>query len=108
MTGKAVNSVFFSSRRRHTMFKCDWSSDVCSSDLLLGVSELEHASFTACETGVLQLRDAEQEPPRGGGAWPRASSPGGAEEGRVGEEWRAPRSPYPSKKKRECAAQADA
>src|SRR5260370_12665525 len=24
---------FFSSRRRHTMFKCDWSSDVCSSDL---------------------------------------------------------------------------
>src|SRR6185369_1435898 len=25
---------FFSSRRRHTRFKCDWSSDVCSSDLL--------------------------------------------------------------------------
>src|SRR4029077_5965548 len=25
--------VFFSSRRRHTIFKCDWSSDVCSSDL---------------------------------------------------------------------------
>src|SRR5260370_23795659 len=24
---------FFSSRRRHTRFKCDWSSDVCSSDL---------------------------------------------------------------------------
>src|SRR4029077_2351020 len=23
----------FSSRRRHTRFKCDWSSDVCSSDL---------------------------------------------------------------------------
>src|SRR5882762_10965901 len=30
-----VNSFFFffSSRRRHTRFKCDWSSDVCSSDL---------------------------------------------------------------------------
>src|SRR5260370_2571905 len=30
---------FFSSRRRHTRFKCDWSSDVCSSDLsdLLGL-----------------------------------------------------------------------
>src|SRR5260370_15307412 len=27
---------FFSSRRRHTRFKCDWSSDVCSSDLVGG------------------------------------------------------------------------
>src|SRR5699024_12257593 len=27
---------FFSSRRRHTRSKRDWSSDVCSSDLLLG------------------------------------------------------------------------
>src|SRR5882762_10620024 len=27
---------FFSSRRRHTRFKCDWSSDVCSSDLHYG------------------------------------------------------------------------
>src|SRR5260370_11181281 len=27
---------FFSSRRRHTRFKCDWSSDVCSSDLTDG------------------------------------------------------------------------
>src|SRR2546430_6934929 len=26
---------FFSSRRRHTRFDCDWSSDVCSSDLML-------------------------------------------------------------------------
>src|SRR6266478_10232732 len=33
---KIVNSYdffFFSSRRRHTRFDCDWSSDVCSSDL---------------------------------------------------------------------------
>src|SRR2546430_2983738 len=29
---------FFSSRRRHTRFDCDWSSDVCSSDL--GAPEL--------------------------------------------------------------------
>src|SRR6266478_9121190 len=28
----ARNSFFFSSRRRHTRFDCDWSSDVCSSD----------------------------------------------------------------------------
>src|SRR5712691_7250636 len=26
-------SLFFSSGRRHTRFDCDWSSDVCSSDL---------------------------------------------------------------------------
>src|SRR6516165_4160575 len=25
-------TFFFSSRRRHTIFDCDWSSDVCSSD----------------------------------------------------------------------------
>src|SRR2546430_12020991 len=25
---------FFSSKRRHTRFDCDWSSDVCSSDLI--------------------------------------------------------------------------
>src|SRR5688572_31574024 len=31
---------FFSSRRRHTRFDCDWSSDVCSSDLL-SVHEVE-------------------------------------------------------------------
>src|SRR5688572_31787102 len=28
---------FFSSRRRHTRFDCDWSSDVCSSDLGISV-----------------------------------------------------------------------
>src|SRR2546430_12316735 len=31
-----VNIFFFSSRRRHTRFDCDWSSDVCSSDLSAG------------------------------------------------------------------------
>src|SRR2546430_5676607 len=30
--------VFFSSRRRHTRFDCDWSSDVCSSDLRPGTA----------------------------------------------------------------------
>src|SRR5690606_2291139 len=29
-------SFFFSSRRRHTRFSRDWSSDVCSSDLIAG------------------------------------------------------------------------
>src|SRR5256886_3044175 len=30
----SVIFCFFSSRRRHTRFDCDWSSDVCSSDLI--------------------------------------------------------------------------
>src|SRR5438132_12719479 len=29
-----MKTFFFSSRRRHTRSLCDWSSDVCSSDLL--------------------------------------------------------------------------
>src|SRR5256886_11436998 len=36
MVDRVVRIVlFFSSRRRHTRFDCDWSSDVCSSDLLV-------------------------------------------------------------------------
>src|SRR5207249_7343755 len=31
---KCAHTFFFSSRRRHTRSKRDWSSDVCSSDLL--------------------------------------------------------------------------
>src|SRR2546430_11564069 len=31
---QCLADFFFSSRRRHTIFDCDWSSDVCSSDLL--------------------------------------------------------------------------
>src|SRR5882762_11349248 len=37
---------FFSSRRRHTRFKCDWSSDVCSSDLSGAVSAREAIAAT--------------------------------------------------------------
>src|SRR2546427_4121044 len=33
LTVDRVQIFFFSSRRRHTRFDCDWSSDVCSSDL---------------------------------------------------------------------------
>src|SRR5260370_1719877 len=38
---------FFSSRRRHTRFKCDWSSDVCSSDLIIRESIRTHACEVA-------------------------------------------------------------
>src|SRR5260221_2315259 len=32
-TSYTMSAFFFSSRRRHTRSLCDWSSDVCSSDL---------------------------------------------------------------------------
>src|SRR5690606_17293102 len=41
-----VSVLFFSSRRRHTRFSRDWSSDVCSSDLpadVLEAAELDGA-----------------------------------------------------------------
>src|SRR5256886_3812862 len=47
---------FFSSRRRHTRFDCDWSSDVCSSDL---GNDIERATDIArnmvCEWGMSEL-----------------------------------------------------
>src|SRR5207253_5316169 len=36
----AVYGFFFSSRRRHTRWPRDWSSDMCSSDLVMGVASL--------------------------------------------------------------------
>src|SRR2546430_11802715 len=41
---------FFSSRRRHTRFDCDWSSDVCSSDLYttIGASAGQIIPTTIC------------------------------------------------------------
>src|SRR2546430_602485 len=36
---------FFSSRRRHTRFDCDWSSDVCSSDLWPAFNVADSAIF---------------------------------------------------------------
>src|SRR5947207_11634912 len=37
---------FFSSRRRHTRSLCDWSSDVCSSDLVATIRGLRAAGRT--------------------------------------------------------------
>src|SRR5438132_11601030 len=37
-------NLFFSSRRRHTRSLCDWSSDVCSSDLACSTSCVNPAS----------------------------------------------------------------
>src|SRR5258707_1879462 len=43
-----VNVFFFSSRRRHTRYWRDWSSDVCSSDLHDG-SETMTTMLTVCD-----------------------------------------------------------
>src|SRR6516164_3480723 len=37
-----VLRFFFSSGRRHTRWNCDWSSDVCSSDLDDGIGRAAH------------------------------------------------------------------
>src|SRR5207302_8249242 len=49
---------FFSSRRRHTRFSRDWSSDVCSSDLQarLGAHRAQAVLVNqACGAGLLAL-----------------------------------------------------
>src|SRR5256886_13553014 len=49
---------FFSSRRRHTRFDCDWSSDVCSSDLpslQLQLERLKSASFLETATNIIAI-----------------------------------------------------
>src|SRR5438445_12961196 len=70
--------VFFSSRRRHTRYWRDWSSDVCSSDL-----EVEPAEEPG---GHRQHRH-------------HAAGDGRSEERRVGKECRSRRSSYHYKKK---------
>src|SRR5580692_12108922 len=48
---------FFSSRRRHTRFDCDWSSDVCSSDL----EEPEHLALADAERHVIDGAPAAED-----------------------------------------------
>src|SRR2546430_5832272 len=52
---------FFSSRRRHTRFDCDWSSDVCSSDL-------PHTAHTTNPVPFLMVGDGANVPLRHGSA----------------------------------------
>src|SRR3989475_324638 len=58
---------FFSSRRRHTRFDCDWSSDVCSSDLTLVASPaaITASSGTSTSTITVTARDQYGNPVRG-------------------------------------------
>src|SRR5690606_16189423 len=47
---------FFSSRRRHTRFSRDWSSDVCSSDLPRELNDKEKASGLSLNDQVVRNR----------------------------------------------------
>src|SRR5699024_12009782 len=53
---------FFSSRRRHTRSKRDWSSDVCSSDLIEHYAkfftEEGRSAVIACTASNVEARDA--------------------------------------------------
>src|SRR5438309_12083576 len=51
---------FFSSRRRHTRWNCDWSSDVCSSDLLqqMLLTEAERRCFSQLQHVWIPPHDA--------------------------------------------------
>src|SRR5688572_33508126 len=84
-------SFYFSSRRRHTRFDCDWSSDVCSSDLLDitarggATRSALHGTWRRAQAGSGSFRN-----PVGGSTR--------SEERRVGKECRSRWAPYPSKK----------
>src|SRR2546429_5625163 len=52
--GLWLTLFFFSSRRRHTRCSRDWSSDVCSSDLAMGVIFTEN--LTNDHRGLAEFR----------------------------------------------------
>src|SRR5215217_7333219 len=70
-------AFFFSSRRRHTRYWRDWSSDVCSSDL--------------APRDAREARRGREGPPVGGRRLPVGAR---SEERRVGKECRSRWSPY--------------
>src|SRR5439155_1794449 len=83
---------FFSSRRRHTRWPRDWSSDVCSSDL---AGELPtHRTCSALSTPCAGSSPAV----RSSTAGPTSPAPSRSEERRVGKECRSRWSPYYEKK----------
>src|SRR5256886_11258494 len=93
---------FFSSRRRHTRFDCDWSSDVCSSDLPqhLAGGDVVQAEAEDESTAVFWLIIAQYGQSRAVGSEGGLPSAAGltaaerSEERRVGKECRSRWSPY--------------
>src|SRR5689334_24669449 len=93
---------FFSSRRRHTRWNCDWSSDVCSSDLPRLGSGVAHRRMLLTVGDRPSRRQLERlsrvldgDDPTGeiGAAW-GCKTCSRSEERRVGKECRSRRSPY--------------
>src|SRR5256886_7359803 len=92
---------FFSSRRRHTRFDCDWSSDVCSSDLgrVVGDPPKKRGFLADRDGGVRRRDDVETRRHRPVGAAFRLAGVvrrehERSEERRVGKECRSRWSPY--------------
>src|SRR5689334_7330005 len=53
---------FFSSRRRHTRWNCDWSSDVCSSDLARVKKQRRGLGRVAVQRDKRAVREVEVDP----------------------------------------------
>src|SRR6266487_4900233 len=105
---------FFSSRRRHTRWTGDWSSDVCSSDLggLLGEVDRvalgdDRASTVEHQAGDQQQREREHHHERGdhaslrvqrrlGAAWSDHATPLKASTGATARRWTSRVPPRPS------------
>src|SRR6266511_5465002 len=51
---------FFSSRRRHTRFSRDWSSDVCSSDLEVTMDPIERLIAHGADEGCVCMSHLEE------------------------------------------------
>src|SRR5690606_39498562 len=82
---------FFSSRRRHTRFSRDWSSDVCSSDLALADLDPSLPRYTAA---AAYLHEHAGDLPTAARLYAEAArSASRSEERRVGKECRSRWSP---------------
>src|SRR5688572_31461238 len=82
---------FFSSRRRHTRFDCDWSSDVCSSDLFREHPPLARTELPSVTAVTVRVDDEHHS------ALPRPLQIGRAS---CREKCRSRWSPYHQKKKK--------
>src|SRR5438093_7775434 len=90
MTLMFLYFFFFSSRRRHTRLVSDWSSDVCSSDLIEGVV-LPCVHYSGpCKHAALRIEQARLgDRPRRAANLLRRQIDRRSEERRVGKECRS-------------------
>src|SRR5690349_22297679 len=96
----AASIFFFSSRRRHTRSLRDWSSDVCSSDLLSGIFNTGGGRGTRTKPATERGKDLETSVTLSfEQALSGAQIPVRSEERRVGKECRCRGSPVQQKMK---------